>query len=85
MDKMLIADDNRQITKILGEFAKKEGFEPVMACDGEEALEKFREDSFSILLLDVMMPKKDGFQVCREIRQTSQCSDHYGDRQRRGL
>lgn len=85
MDKMLIADDNRQITKILGEFAKKEGFEPVMAYDGEEALEKFREDSFSILLLDVMMPKKDGFQVCREIRQTSQCSDHYGDRQRRGL
>ena len=71
MDKMLIADDNRQITKILGEFAKKEGFEPVMACDGEEALEKFREDIFSILLLDVMMPKKDGFQVCREIRQTS--------------
>lgn len=71
MDRILIADDNRQITKILGEFVKKEGFEPMMAYDGEEALEMFYKESFALLLLDVMMPKKDGFQVCREIRKNS--------------
>ncbi len=55
MEKILIADDNLQITKILSEFAKKEGYEPVIAYDGEEALELFRQDQFSIILLDVMM------------------------------
>ncbi len=71
MDKILIADDNLQITKILSEFAKKEGFEPVAAYTGEEALELFSQESFSMILLDVMMPKKDGFEVCREIRRVS--------------
>ncbi len=71
MDKILIADDNVQITKILSEFAKKENFEPVTAYDGEEVLELFWQDKFSIVLLDVMMPKKDGFEVCREIRRAS--------------
>lgn len=71
MSKILIADDNLQITKILSEFSKKEGFEVVVAYDGEEALKYFWKDTFSVLLLDVMMPKKDGFEVCREIRKTS--------------
>lgn len=71
MDKILIADDNVQITKILSEFAKKENFEPVTAYDGEEVLELFWQHKFSIILLDVMMPKKDGFEVCREIRRSS--------------
>lgn len=71
MEKILIADDNLQITKILSEFAKKEGYEPVIAYDGEEALELFRQDQFSIILLDVMMPKRDGFEICREIRKVS--------------
>lgn len=71
MDKILIADDNVQITKILSEFARKEGFEPVIAFDGEEVIERFQKDNFAVILLDVMMPKKDGFEVCREIRKTS--------------
>lgn len=71
MEKILIADDNLQITKILGEFAKKEGYEPVPAYNGNEALELFRKESFAMILLDVMMPKKDGFEVCREIRKVS--------------
>lgn len=71
MDKILIADDNIQITKILSEFAKKEGFEPIAAYDGDQALELFRLNTFSIILLDVMMPKQDGFEVCRKIRQVS--------------
>ena len=68
MEKILIADDNVQITKILSEFARKEGFEPVTAFDGEEVIEQFQKDTFAVILLDVMMPKKDGFEVCREIR-----------------
>lgn len=71
MDKILIADDNVQITRILSEFAKKEGFEPVTAHDGEEVIKLFQQYRFSIILLDVMMPKKDGFEVCREIRRAS--------------
>ncbi|MCI8517340.1 MAG: response regulator transcription factor [Hungatella sp.] len=71
MEKILIADDNLQITKILSEFAKKEGYEPVPAYDGDEALELFKKHPFAMILLDVMMPGKDGFAVCREIRQSS--------------
>lgn len=69
--KMLIADDNRQIVSILSEYAKKEGFEVSTAFDGEEALALARQEAFDVILLDVMMPKKDGFEVCRQIRQFS--------------
>lgn len=71
MNKILIADDNVQITKILSEFAKKENYEPVIAYNGEEVIELFKQNKFAIILLDVMMPKKDGFEVCREIRRIS--------------
>lgn len=71
MNKILIADDNVQITKILSEFAKKEGFDPIIAYNGEDALELFQQDKFTIVLLDVMMPKKNGFEVCKEIRRIS--------------
>ncbi len=69
--KILIVDDNKQITSILQEYVTKEGYTPVIAFDGEEAVEKFRNEEPDILLLDVMMPKKDGFEVCREIRKYS--------------
>lgn len=71
MIKLLIVDDNKQITSILEEYAKKEGYQTVIALDGEQAMEKFVSEKPDILLLDVMMPKKDGFTVCREIRRTS--------------
>ncbi len=71
MPTILIADDNKQITSILEEYAKKEGFDPRSAFDGLEALELFREIQPDIVLLDVMMPKMDGFEVCREIRRDS--------------
>lgn len=71
MEKILIADDNLQITKILGEFAKKEGYVPMAAHDGDQVLELFKKEQFAMILLDVMMPKKDGFEVCREIRKSS--------------
>ena len=73
MAKMLIADDNKQITSILSNYACKEGFEPVVALDGEEALRLFdeHEPDIAMVLLDVMMPKVDGFEVCRRLRGKS--------------
>lgn len=72
MDKyLLIADDNEGILDILSTYVTKEGFSPLIAHDGEEALKLFKDYRPILLLLDVMMPKKDGFTVCREIRQNS--------------
>ena len=66
MNKILIADDNQQITSILANYARKEGFEPLVALDGQQALELFEqhEKNIDVVLLDVMMPKLDGFEVC---------------------
>lgn len=71
MPNMLIADDNQQITSILQEYAKKEGFTPQVAFDGCTAMELFYSTKPEIVLLDVMMPQMDGFEVCREIRKNS--------------
>nr|WP_300090985.1 response regulator transcription factor [Sedimentibacter sp.] len=71
MSVMLIADDNRQITSILEEYAKNEGFEVKTAFNGREALRSFEKYNPDIVLLDVMMPEMDGFEVCREIRKQS--------------
>ena len=73
MKKILIADDNKQITTILSGYAKKEGFEPVIALDGAEALDKYLqyEHEIAIVLLDVLMPEIDGFEVCRRLRKES--------------
>jgi len=68
---ILIADDNEDIVDILKTYAAKEGFIPVVAYNGEEALAKFFQYSPALILLDVMMPRKDGFEICREIRQSS--------------
>ena len=71
MQYMLIADDNPDITDVLAAYAKKEEFEPVIASDGEEAFDMFKKYSPAVVLLDVMMPKEDGYEVCRRIRAQS--------------
>lgn len=73
MNKILIADDNKQITSILAGYARKEGLEPVIALDGKEALDTFAKygDEIVMILLDVMMPEVDGFEVCRRLRRES--------------
>ena len=71
MYKVLIADDNKQIVSILSEYCKKNNFTVSAVFDGEAALKKIEENKFDIILLDVMMPKKDGFDVCRETRKFS--------------
>nr|WP_312579665.1 response regulator transcription factor [Sedimentibacter sp.] len=71
MATMLIADDNRQITSILEEYAKSEGYDVKISYDGKSAMDMYNKYSPDIVLLDVMMPQMDGFEVCREIRKNS--------------
>lgn len=71
MEYILIADDNKDITDILEAYVKKEGYEPVIASDGVETEKLFHEYNPAAILLDVMMPLKDGYEVCRSIRKES--------------
>ena len=71
MYNVLIADDNLQIVSILKEYCKKNNFNVTLAHDGEETLEKIRNNKFDVVLLDIMMPKKNGFDVCKEVRAFS--------------
>ena len=71
MYKVLIADDNKQIVSILSEYCKKNNFIVSTVFNGEDALKEVEENKFDIILLDVMMPKKDGFDVCRQVRTFS--------------
>ena len=73
MGKVLVADDDKNICELLRLYLVKEGFQVVLAGDGEEALARFSAENPDIILLDVMMPRLDGWQVCREIRKKSEC------------
>lgn len=66
--KVLIVDDEPNIVISLEFLMKREGFEVVIARDGEEALRKVEEGMPDLMLLDVMMPKKSGFEVCQQLR-----------------
>lgn len=69
--KILICDDQPIIHETLGVYLESEGFEHVSAYDGDEAIEKFESSKPDLLILDIMMPKKSGIDVCRELRATS--------------
>lgn len=71
MPLMLIADDHQQITSVLAQYAAKEGYETIVVGNGREALDLYGARRPDVILLDVMMPLVDGFEVCREIRKTS--------------
>lgn len=72
MCKILVAEDEPGIRAIVAQHLKREGFTVYTAADGQEALDLFYRDNYSLIILDVMMPKMDGFQVCERIRtQTS--------------
>ncbi|MDD5603934.1 MAG: response regulator [Eubacteriales bacterium] len=68
--KILIVDDEKNIVDILKFNLNKEGFETIEAYDGEDGLRKALELEPDLILLDIMLPKMDGFTVCRKIRQT---------------
>lgn len=68
--KILVVDDERPIAEILQFSLEKEGYEVICAFDGEEAITKAIEEEPDLILLDIMLPKKDGMEVCRSIRKT---------------
>ncbi|MCR5294550.1 MAG: response regulator transcription factor [Lachnospiraceae bacterium] len=67
--KILIVDDDNNIAELISLYLTKEMFETRIAGDGEEALTYFREFDPNLVILDLMLPGKDGYEVCREIRQ----------------
>lgn len=67
--KILVVDDEKPIADILQFNLIKEGYDVVCAYDGEEALQKVEEEQPDLMLLDIMLPKRDGMEVCREIRK----------------
>ena len=71
--KILVVDDEQRMRKLVKDFLTKKNFEVLEAGDGEEAVEIFFENKdIALLILDVIMPKMDGWEVCREIRQYSE-------------
>ena len=71
MAKILVVDDEKAIVDILKFNLEREGFDVVTAGDGEQGIEKFREEQPDLILLDIMMPKVDGLQACKTIRNES--------------
>lgn len=68
-EKILVVDDDTNICELLRLYLTKEGYQVTVANDGEEGLEKFNQVKPDMVLLDVMMPKMDGLEVCRRIRK----------------
>lgn len=71
--KILVVDDDQNICELLRLYIEKEGFDVVIANDGRKALEMFDQENPDLIMLDIMLPELDGWQVCREIRKKSQC------------
>jgi len=71
MKKILLVEDEFRIRKITKDFLVEEGYKVVEAADGKEAIDKFNEEEFDLILLDVMLPEIDGWSVLREIRKDS--------------
>lgn len=71
MTTLLIVDDNQQILSVLDRYAREAGYHVLLAEDGRQALQIFEENEVHLILLDVMMPNVDGFEVCRQIRKKS--------------
>lgn len=71
--KILVVDDDLNICELLRLYIEKEGFNVVTANDGMEALKLFEKENPELIMLDIMLPGLDGWQVCREVRKTSQC------------
>ncbi len=69
--RILLVDDEHSIQALLSYPLRKDGFDVVQALDGREALERFGEQTFDLVVLDVMLPKVDGLEVCRRLRARS--------------
>ena len=71
-NRILIVDDEKNIRNVISEYAKFDGFETVEAADGMEAVEICRREDFDLIIMDIMMPRLDGYSAVKEIRKTKQ-------------
>ena len=71
MYRILVADDEEKIRLVIREYAEFEGYEVYEAADGMEAVSMCREKNFDAIILDIMMPRLDGFSACKEIKKIS--------------
>ena len=69
--RILLVDDEQSVQKLLSYPLEKEGYKVVSAFDGQEAVDRFGEQAFDLVVLDLMLPKLDGFEVCRRLRAAS--------------
>jgi len=69
--RILLVDDEHSVQKLLASALRKDGYEVVCAPDGRAALDSVAGETFDLLVLDLMLPKVDGFEVCRQVRATS--------------
>src|SRR5918998_6522131 len=69
--RILLVDDEQSVQTLLSYPLRKEGYDVVPATSGREALERFRDNHFDLVVLDVMLPEVDGFDVCKELRARS--------------
>ena len=67
--RILVVDDDEALAEMIGIVLRNEGFEPTFCATGEDALEAFRSSKPDVVLLDLMLPGKDGIEVCRELRE----------------
>src|SRR5436305_5530627 len=69
--RILLVDDEESVQKLLAYPLRKDGYEVVSAMTGGEALDRFRQGEFDLVVLDVMLPQVDGYEVCRQLRARS--------------
>ena len=69
--RILLVDDEQSIQTLLSYPLRKEGYDVVLATDGRQALDRFEEQPFDLVVLDLMLPKVDGLEVCRQLRSRS--------------
>ena len=67
--KILVVDDESLIREVIKEYLLVEGYEVDEAVDGKDALNKALINDYSLIIMDIMMPKMDGYQACREIKK----------------
>lgn len=70
-ERILLIEDDKELQEIIGGFLKREGYEVIQAFDGEEGIRLAAESDPTLILLDLMLPKSDGFEVCRVVRTRS--------------
>ena len=83
--KIMIVDDDQNIAELISLYLTKECFDTRIVGDGEAALREFDTFAPNLILLDLMLPGMDGYQVCRETAPALQCTHYHAFRQRRNL